>query len=153
VEIVLDLRAVGHREAQRMEQRLDPLPRARDRVQGAHGLTAAGQRDVERVGRELAREPTLGQLLAPALQRGFQLRLRLVDPRAGGRTLAGGQPAEVFRSSVSRPPLPRYLALTFSSATASSQPANSDPAAATMDSSSCIARKKKGRRSRPPSLV
>ena len=43
-------------EAERTEQRLDALERARDRVQAAAAAAAARQRHVERFGGELPRE-------------------------------------------------------------------------------------------------
>ena len=83
VEVVLDLRTVGDGEAQRGEQRLDALQRARQRMQAARAGAAAGQRDVERLGGELRGELRVGERLAARVERRFEPRLRLVDPRAG----------------------------------------------------------------------
>ena len=72
VEVVLDLRTVGDVEAERAEQRLDALQRARDRMQRSGVDAAPRQRDVERIGRELRREPRLGERLAPGGERGLE---------------------------------------------------------------------------------
>src|SRR5690606_41475954 len=47
LEILFDLRAVGHIETDRMKDRLDPLDRQRQRMQAAAAPTATGQRDVD----------------------------------------------------------------------------------------------------------
>jgi hypothetical protein len=71
VEVVLDLGARHRREALLGEQPLDARDRARERVQAAGGLAAARQRDVERLGRELARHRRVGdRALARVDQRG-----------------------------------------------------------------------------------
>ena len=74
VEVGLDLRAVGDVEAERAEDRLDALERARDRMQAADAAAAAGQRDVERLLRELRVELRVGERLAARVERRFELR-------------------------------------------------------------------------------
>ena len=72
MEVVLDLRTVGDVEAERAEQRFDALQRARDGMQRSGVHPAPGQRNVERVGRELRRETRVGERLAPARERGLE---------------------------------------------------------------------------------
>ena len=50
VEVVLDLGPLGHAESGAAEDRLDPQPRARDRMQPAGRLAAARQGDVDGAG-------------------------------------------------------------------------------------------------------
>ena len=66
VVVVFDLGTVGDVEAERAEQRLDALERARDRMQAADAAPAAGQRHVERFGGELRFELRVGERLRGA---------------------------------------------------------------------------------------
>ena len=111
MEIVLDLRPVGDREAERMEQAFDPLQRARHRVQPANADAATGQRDIERVCGELLLELRVGKLAAAALQRGFQRRLGLVDARARRGPLRRRQLAQRLQKLRQGPALPEIARL------------------------------------------
>src|SRR4030095_12807569 len=86
VEVVLDLGAVGDREAERAEQRLDTFERPRDRMQVAAPGAAAGQRPVEGFGRERSFELRGGERIASRDERRLELLLRLVDRGACGGT-------------------------------------------------------------------
>ena len=94
MEIVLNLGAVGDRKAERMEQCLDPLHGTRDRMQTSDGKAASRERHVERVGGKLSREPGIGELVAPALERRLEPAFRLVDARAGRGSRSSRKPAK-----------------------------------------------------------
>ena len=96
VEVVLDLGTVGDFEAERAEQRLDPLDRARDRMQAAGAAAAAGQRDVDRVAGKLPGELRVGECVATLGERFLDERLDMVDARAGRRALGSAQFCERF---------------------------------------------------------
>ena len=84
VPVGLDLGTVGDVEADRAEDRLDPLPGADDRVDAAAAAAAAGQRDVERLLGEPRSSLRARQLGAPALERLLDALLGGVDAPAGG---------------------------------------------------------------------
>ncbi len=92
--VVLDLRAVGDREADRAEDLLDAAPGAADRVQAAAAAAAARQRDVERLLGQARLELRVRQGAAALLERGFDAVLGGVDRLASGLALLGREPAE-----------------------------------------------------------
>jgi hypothetical protein len=79
VPIVLDLRPIGHIEADRTEDLLDADPGAHDRVNAATAASPPRQRDVDRlVGEALVQ--LIGGELAPArLEQSFDHFLRAID--------------------------------------------------------------------------
>src|SRR5581483_5894893 len=83
VEIVLDLRAVGDLEADRAEQPLHALERARRRVQSAATEAASGQRHVERLLGEARIELRARDRLAPLGERPLYPVFGGVDARPG----------------------------------------------------------------------
>ena len=89
VEVVLDLRALGNNEAERVEQRLDAVDRAGDRVKPARPGAAPRQRDVERFRGKLILELRLGKLVAATVKCRFEFGLGLIDARPGGGPLNG----------------------------------------------------------------
>ena len=109
VPVVLDLGTVGDVEAERAEERLDALQRARDRMQAADCRAAAGQRDVERLGGELRAELRVRERGRGAPSSAASRRcLGGVDrARPLPRAPPGGSLPSVFSCSVSAPVLPR----------------------------------------------
>ena len=108
VEVVLDLRTVGDVEAERAEQRLDALERARDRMQRADAAAAAGQRTRRARRRRAARRASRRRARRGARSSAASsCCLRLVDRApAAARSAAGSLPS-AFSCSVSAPVLPR----------------------------------------------
>src|SRR5450755_84484 len=90
VEVVLDFRSLGNGEAKRVEQRLDAIDRAGNRVQCADRGAASGKRNVERFRGKLRAELGVGDLVAAAAERRFELGFCLVDARSRGGTLHRG---------------------------------------------------------------
>ena len=82
VPVGLDLRAVGHLEPHRLEDRFDALDRQRHRMQPTFAAPPARQRDVQRLGAQLRVEFGLRQRLAPFLQRRLDALLGAIDQRA-----------------------------------------------------------------------
>jgi hypothetical protein len=76
-----------------MEQRLDAVERARNRVQPADTQAAARQGHIERLAGELLREPKIDELFAPAVQRGPELLRRRAEGTRGRRSWRGACPA------------------------------------------------------------
>ena len=91
VPVGLDLGAVGDLEAERREDRLDALERAAHRMDAARAAAAAGQRDVERLRRELALELRFGELGAARDERRVDRLLGDVDLGAARLLLLGRQ--------------------------------------------------------------
>ncbi len=87
VEVVLDLRAVRHREAQRVKELLHAFLHARQRMQAAAAAAAAGQRHIDRVGGELRVQLRFGQCIATLGERFLDERLDAVDASAGRGTI------------------------------------------------------------------
>ena len=97
VKVVLDFGPVGDGEAQRMEQRLDALHCPRDRMQHSDADAASRKRYIEHVAGELLREPRIGEFFATPYQCLFERGLGVVDPRAGGGAVGGGELAQCLQ--------------------------------------------------------
>jgi len=111
VEIVLDLGSVGDGEAERAEQRLTALQRARQRMQAADAAAAAGQRYVERFCRKLRGELRVRERRAARGQRLFERRFGRIDARAGGGALGRRELAESLQLLGERPGLAEIFRL------------------------------------------
>ena len=98
VEIFFDLRAVGHIETDRAEDRLDPLDGQRDRVQPATAGAPPGQRHVDRLLGETRIKLGLGELRLTRAQQRFDRLLDLVELLADPRALLGRQFAQGFHA-------------------------------------------------------
>ena len=111
MEVVLDLRAVGDGEAERMEQRLDALLHERERMERTHCASTPRQRDVERVGGEL--QGKLGVREGGSLrgERILELLLRGVDGRASGLALVRRKIAQPVQQLLYRTGLPKVARL------------------------------------------
>ncbi len=97
MEVVLHLRSLRHRESGAAEDRLDAQPRARDGMQAAGRMAAAGQRDVDRAGGQLAAERDRLEFGAARVERRLDPALGLVDRGAGGAAFLGRNPAETLQ--------------------------------------------------------
>src|SRR5260221_1013875 len=116
VVVALDLGAVGDGKSHRAKELLDLFLRARDRVQPARAGAAARQRDVDRLGVELAVELAREDRLAARLHQRLDFGLGAVDRRTRLRTLLGGQPAQALeqlreRARLAEDARPRQLEL------------------------------------------
>src|SRR6185503_19411726 len=95
VEVVLDLGTRVHVEARVAEDRYDAPLRTRDWVQLPRCFAAAGQRDVERVGRKLRGEVLRLERGAPQVDGRGERGLRVVDRFAGRGDLRGWELADL----------------------------------------------------------
>jgi len=89
--VFFDLRAFGNVKTHGAEDGLDPLHRARHRVQAARAAQAPRQGYVQGLGPELDFQLSVGQGLAARGQGSLDALLGLVDLRAASLFLFGGQ--------------------------------------------------------------
>jgi hypothetical protein len=94
VEVALDLRPLGDREAEPSEDRHDLVVHAGERMHGPQRRPTAGQREVEPVARPLGARLALQRLGQPGVEQRLQLTLGLVGGGADERTLLRRQRAE-----------------------------------------------------------
>jgi hypothetical protein len=96
VGVGLDLRTLGHREAESREDRDDLLAHAHERVHDAARRPAAGQREIGSLALALALALGGARGGEARVQLRLQLALGLVGGGADGRPLFGGQRAEAL---------------------------------------------------------
>jgi hypothetical protein len=109
VVVALDLGTVCDFEPDRMENRLDALERAGDRVQRADASSPARQRHVERFFLETRFELLVLDRFAPRAQRLFELVLRFVEAHAHRGALLGRKLAERLAKLGDHPGLPEVF--------------------------------------------
>ena len=96
VEVVFDLGPGGDFEARLAEQLLDAQPHLGDGMQAAARFTAARQRDVDALLRELGGDVRLLELGALGFDGRLDFFLHAIDTRAGFLALLGGELAQLL---------------------------------------------------------